>query len=252
MKEAKGSLSALDYCFTGFYPVIHTEKVPPEIFYPNYYQTYVERDVPQLIHIKNTRQFQTFIRLIVGRIGQLVNYNSLSADIGISNNTIKEWISILEASFLICILPPYYKNMKKRLVKSPKIYLTDTGLLCNLLGIENSDQVARDPLRGNIFENLVVMDILKEFHNRGIQPKIYFLRDSKGFEIDLLIEHNGIIKLIEIKSSSTWHKSFHTNLKAAEQLFEGEIELYLIYSGTEQMKLDGVQILPAGEIPKIF
>ena len=154
--------------------------------------------------------------------------------------------------YIIYTLTPYYRNIRKRLVKSPKLYISDTGLLCSLLGIESIEQVKRDPLRGNIFENLVVMDLLKELFHNGKTPKVYFLRDSKGFEIDLLIEHQGIIKLVEIKSSSTWIPEFHKNLHAAENLFSVPVELYLVYSGKEKMTVNGVQVMPAGEIGSII
>ncbi|WP_233516408.1 ATP-binding protein [Oceanispirochaeta sp. M1] len=239
-------------CFNGFYPVIYSENIPPSLFYPNYYQTYLERDVRQLINLKNSKQFQIFIGLLSGRIGQLINLNSIAADTGVSNNTIKEWLSILEASYIIYTLPPYFKNIRKRLVKSPKLYISDTGLLCSLLGIENPEQLKRDPLRGNIFENYVIMDLLKELYHKGITPRVYFLRDSKGFEIDFLIEQQGKIKLVEIKSSATWNKEFHKNLHTAAKLFSTPVELFLVYSGNEVMSVDGVKVLPAANIKEII
>ena len=241
-----------DICFSGFYPVIHAEYIPPQIFYPNYYQTYLERDISQLIELKNSKQFRTFIRLIAGRTGQLVNYNSIASDTGVSNNTIKEWLSILEASFIIYTLAPYYKNLRKRLVKSPKIYMTDTGLLCSLLGIESTDQLTRDPLRGNIFENYIIMDIIKELYHHGKDPKVYFLRDSKGMEVDLLIEINGINKLVEIKSSSTWNKEFGNNIKKAAELFDTPTQLFVAYSGADEITFENIRIIPAKDAGKIL
>ncbi len=241
-----------ELCFSGFFPVVHTEDVPPEIFYPNYYQTYLERDISQLIELRNTRQFRTFIRLIAGRTGQLVNYNSIASDSGVSHHTIKEWISILEASFLVYTLPPYYGNLKKRLVKSPKTYLTDSGLLCSLLGIETRGQLVQNPLRGNIFENYVILDILKEFYHQGKEPKVYFLRDSKGMEVDLLIEDKGLLKLVEIKSSKTWNSSFGNNLKTAAALFDAPTRLYVVYAGNEKFTVNGVHVLPSTEVREIL
>jgi uncharacterized protein len=244
--------SSFSLCLKGFYPVIHSENVPPSLFYPNYYQTYLERDIRQLVNLKNVKRFQTFIGLLAGRIGQLVNFNSIASDCGVSNNTVKEWISILEASFITYTLPPYFRNIRKRLVKSPKLYFTDTGLLCNLLGIESEKQIERDPLRGNIFENFVIIDLLKELYHLGKAPKVYFLRDSKGFEIDLLIEQEGVTKLVEIKSSATWNKDFHKNLNTGKLLFDGRVELYLVYSGKEKMKINDVNVLPASDIKEIL
>ena len=252
IKKLTEDKEPFEICFSGFYPVIHSENIPPQIFYPNYYQTYLERDISQSIELKNSKQFRTFIRLIAGRTGQLVNYNSIASDTGVSNNTIKEWLSILEASFIVYTLAPYYKNIRKRLIKSPKIFMTDTGLLCSLLGIESMNQLTRDPLRDNIFENYIVMDIIKELYHHGKDPKAYFLRDSKGMEVDLLIEINGINKLIEIKSSSTWNKEFGKNLKRTAELLDAPTQLFVIYSGAEEMTFENIKIRPAKDAGKIL
>src|SRR5690606_2913847 len=140
---------------------------------------------------------------MAGRVGQIINYQSLSNDVGVSANTIKEWLSILESSFVVFKLPPYFKNFGKRVIKSPKYYFTDVGLLCFLLGLENKKQVSRDPLVGSIFENLVVMEFFKSKYNRGKLADLYFYRDSNGNEVDLLFQSSGLLAAVEIKSTST-------------------------------------------------
>ncbi len=163
-----------EYIFQGFMPRIYDQQQRPRTAYANYYQTYVERDVRQLIHLKDASLFEKFIKLLAGRIGQIINYQSLANDVGVDNKTIKQWLSILEASFIVFKLAPYFENFGKRVIKSPKYYFTDTGLLTYLLDIEKAGQVARDPLVGSLFENLVVLEALKSRYNQGMTPNLYF------------------------------------------------------------------------------
>jgi predicted AAA+ superfamily ATPase len=180
----------------------------PGRFFSSYIQTYVERDVRSLMNIKNITNFHSFLRLLAGRVGQLVNLSNISNNTGVSSTTVRSWIDILKASFMVIELSSYHENIRKRVVRSPKIYFTDTGLLCYLLGIDNSAQLKRDPLRGNIYENLVIMEVLKTRLNTGQRPDLYFYRDSNGKEVDLLIPDGRSIQPIEIKSSSTFTPDF--------------------------------------------
>ncbi len=232
--------SFYEYVFHGFLPRVYDQKQRPHIAYANYYQTYVERDVRQLIQLKDATLFEKFIKLLAGRVGQLVNYQSLSNDVGVDAKTIKQWLSILEASFVVFKLPPYFDNFGKRVIKSPKYYFTDTGLLAYLLNIEKAEQVARDPLIGNIFENLIVLEAVKSRYNQGLKSNLYFFRDSQGNEIDLLHKTGGELAAVEIKSSSTWNESFKQALLHFSKVIHPLAKSYIIYSGENRVFSDGV------------
>lgn len=194
--------------WTGFYPRIHDKGLDSYKWYENYLLTYVERDVRALINIRNLRTFENFLRLVASQSGQLMNYTNLGNSLGVSTPTIKEWISILETSGLIFILPTYFENFSKRLVKTPKIYFADTGLLCHLLSIRNTDHLKTHPLLGSIFETFIVSECFKRFFNLGETPPLYFWRDQAGNEIDLLIYDGQNGFPVEIKLSQTFHPEF--------------------------------------------
>ena len=239
------------YAFHGFLPRIYDQKQRPNQAYSNYYQTYIERDVRQLINLKNASLFEKFLKLLAGRVGQIIDYTSLGNDVGVNSKTIKEWLSILEASFIIYKLEPYFENFGKRVIKSPKYYFTDVGLLCYLLGIENQSQIKRDPLVGNIFENLVVIECLKSRFNQGKMPHLYFFRDSNQKEIDILFQDGRDLVAIEIKSAATFNHALVKNI----QLIKETIKLkksYLIYNGSEKKLSDEIDILNFKNINKIF
>jgi predicted AAA+ superfamily ATPase len=204
----KTDFDAFELCCTGFFPRLYDRNLSPGRFFSSYIQTYVERDVRSLMNLKNITSFQSFLHLLAGRTGQLVNLANISNDTGVSSTTVRSWIDILKASFMVIELPPYHENIRKRVVRSHKIYFTDTGLLCYLLGIDSSAQLKRDPLRGSIYENLLIMEVLKARLNRGIRPDLYFYRDSNGNEVDLLIAHGRSVLPIEIKSASTFTPDF--------------------------------------------
>lgn len=201
-------LKAFDLCCKGFFPGLYHKNLSPERFFSSYIQTCVERDVRSLMNLKNTTNFQSFLLLLAGRTGQLLNLANISNDAGVSSTTVRSWIDVLKASFMVIELPSYHVNIRKRVVRSPKIYFTDTGLLCYLLGINNSAQLQRDPLRGHIYENLLIMEVLKTRLNKGKRPDLYFYRDSNGNEVDLLIARGQSVLPVEIKSSSTFTPSF--------------------------------------------
>ncbi len=215
----------------GFYPRIYNDNLNPARAYANYYQTYIERDIRQLINLKNMSLFEKFIKLLAGRVGQIINFNSLSNDIGVSGKTLKEWLSVLEASFIIFTLQPYFENFGKRIIKSAKIYFVDTGLLSYILDISKPEMLARDPLIGNIFENLVIMEVVKTRMNKGLSPNIYFFRDSNGLEIDLLYKQGAKLTPIEIKSSSTFNPIFAKNIKKFQKLAKNSSSGFVIYAG---------------------
>lgn len=227
----------------GFMPDVHVRKIPPTSYYRNYFQTYVERDIRQIINIKNLNLFERFITLLAGRVGQIVNLSSLSAETGVSTTTINEWLSVLESAFLIFRLTPYFSNISKRFVKSPKIYFTDVGLAAWLLGLETPAQVSRDPLRGQLFENMVVSDIRKQMLNLGREARLSFLRTEKGFEIDLIISRGTKIQPIEIKSAMTYHESLAANLRKLATTDSTVIRPHLLYDGDITIPmLDGKDI----------
>lgn len=231
------------YLYQGFLPRIYDQQQRPTQAYSNYYQTYVERDVRQLINLKDAVQFERFIKLLAGRVGQLMDFTSLAGDVGVSANTVKHWLSILEASFIVYKLPPYFENFGKRVIKSPKYYFTDTGLLCFLLGIENPQQAARDPLIGQLFENLVVMDFVKNLYNRGKLANLYFYRDSNGLEVDLLFQRGRRLVPIEIKSSATYKPELLKGLKRIMELSPLMGDGYLIYAGDPYSFSNNIQAL---------
>jgi predicted AAA+ superfamily ATPase len=232
-----------DLIVKGSLPRLHQERLQLNRFFNSYIQTYVERDVRTLINLKDLDRFQQFLLLLAGRIGQVVNYTALSNDIGVSSTTIKSWISALKASFLVFSLPPFHENIRKRVVKSPKIYFTDSGLACFMLGIENAEQAARDPLRGPLYENLVILEILKARLNRGMRPELYFYRDSHGNEVDLIIRSGRQLLPIEIKSGATFTDEYLKGIfnfrKVAGKRFRTET---VLYNGDQDFLIHGVRI----------
>ncbi len=187
----------------GGYPRVYDWKISPEDYYPNYVMTYLERDVRLLRNINDFSRFELFLRLCASRVGQQISFTALSNECGISVQTAKDWISILESSYLVFRLPPYYKNFGKRLVKTPKLYFYDTGLVCSLLGLQTSSQMMFSDMKGALFENLVIADMLKKSLFAGKQPQLYYWRDSNGNEVDLLEENGGQLNAYEIKSGSS-------------------------------------------------
>lgn len=243
-----GFARAEDYIYQGFLPRIYDQQQRPSTAYANYYQTYVERDVRQLINLKDATQFQKFMKLVAGRVGQLMDYSSLAGDVGVSATTIKHWLSILEASFILYKLPPYFENFGKRVIKTPKYYFVDTGLLCFLLGIENPQQVTRDPLIGQLFENLVIIDAIKNVYNKGKRDNLYFFRDSNGLEADLLLQHGRQLMPIEIKSSSTYKPELLKGLKRIMELSPQMANAHLVYAGDTMEFSNGIHAIRFDEL----
>lgn len=232
-----------EFLYQGFMPRHYSENQPVDLLYRSYFQTYVERDVQSLLNVKHKNLFEKFLRLLAGRIGQVVNYESLANDTGVSKTTINEWVSVLESSFIIFKLEPYFENYTKRLIKSPKIYFYDTGLASYLLGIKNAGQVSRDPLVGNLFENMVIIEILKAQYAKGLEKSLYYFRDSKGFEVDLIIANGRDIIPVEIKSASTFNKDFCRNLKKMCGFAKNAYLPTVVYSGDIELESEGIRFI---------
>lgn len=239
-------------CFHGFLPRVFAFNQRPTTAYSSYYQTYVERDVRQLINLKDASLFDKCIRLVAGRVGQVIDYSSLAGDVGVDARTIRSWLGILEASFVVMKLPPYFENFGKRLIKSPKYYFTDVGLLAWLLGIEKPSQIPRDPLVGGMFENLIVLEAWKARLNQGQQPNCYFFRDSNGTEIDLLHASGRRLTAVEIKSAATFHPRFAATLQRFHQRVAPLDRRAVIYNGEALSLSDGIQVLPFARSHEIF
>lgn len=246
MRDSHITDSLEEIILKGGYPKIYKENLPISNAYSSYFQTYVERDVRQILQVKDVIQFERFIKLVASRIGQLVNYASLASDVGVSAVTIKEWIAVLEATYILVRLEPYFENFGKRLIKSPKLYFTDTGLACYLLGIDTVEQLTNDSLYGNLFKNWVVMELMKSRYNQAVDPRLYFYRDVSGKEVDLLFQQGSRLIPIEIKSIKTFSSSsleglqyFHeqTPLKATGGAF--------VYAGNQTQKVGDFQLFNA-------
>lgn len=230
--------------FNGFYPAIYSGRNVPKFLYPAYLKTYLDKDVRGLLQIKDMMQFYTFLRLCAGRIGSLFNASELANEIGVSSNTITAWLSVLQASYIVFLLPPYFENISKRLTKSPKLYFLDTGLACHLLDIETPEQLSRDKMRGSLFENFIVTEALKQRYNQGKGSNLYFYRDSNQNEIDLLVKRSTGLYGIEIKSSMTYHPDFEKSLKQIGKWVKEPIEgKAVIYAGTLENTKGEVKLL---------
>jgi predicted AAA+ superfamily ATPase len=214
----------------GFYPRVYDRSLNPIEWYPNYIQTYLERDVREIKNISSLIDFQRFLKLCAGRTGQILNLSSFANDLGTAVNTIKGWLSVLEATYIIYLVPPFYKNFNKRIIKSPKLYFYDTGLVCSLLAIKNENQLKTHPLYGNIFETLCVSEIVKQNYNNNLHIDFYYWKDKRGNEVDLLYEKDNKINAIEIKSSSTFSQEFIKELNYLERITEDKINKKVIYS----------------------
>ena len=230
--------------FNGFYPAIYSGRNVPEFLYPAYMKTYLDRDVRDLLQIKDMMQFHIFIKLCAGRIGSLFKASELANEIGVSPNTITSWLSVLQASYIVTLLPPYFENTSKRLTKMPKLYFLDTGLACYLLGIESSEQLSRDKMRGALFENFVVTEALKQRYNQGKESNLYFYRDSNQNEIDLLLKRNTRLYGIEIKSSMTYHKDFEKALKRIDEWVKAPVDgKAVVYAGNFENTAGEIKLL---------
>ena len=231
--------------FTGFYPRIHDKNLTPNEWLANYYQTYLERDVRNILNIGDLETFSRFIRLCAGRSGQLISLSAVASDSGISHTTAKRWLSVLEASFIIALLRPHHENFGKRLIKSPKLYFLDSGLLCYLLQIQSPKELNHRAERGAIFESFVFSELYKNFANRGLQPSLYYWRDSAGHEVDMIVDL-GIPRIpIEIKSGQTVVSDFFDILQYWRELWgKPDAPAALIYGGNDSFMRSKTAVYP--------
>lgn len=239
--------------YNGLYPSICAKKNIAKFFYPSYVRTYLEKDVRDLLQIKDQIRFTKFLKLCAARIGSLFNASELGAEVGVSSKTISHWLSVLQASYLITLLPPYYENIPKRLVKSPKLYFNDPGLACYLLDIESPQQLDRDKMRGAIFENMIVMEAIKHRYNMGLEGGVFFYRDSNQNEVDLLIKQEGELTAIEVKSSMTYSSSFEKALTQIEGWIKTPIsKKAIVYSGDFENTSGNINLINYRHISSIL
>ena len=252
--EAYGSKppSLDETLWRGAYPPIHDRQLDPSLWYANYMQTYIERDVRKLINVRDLTSFQRFVRLCAGRVGQLLNLSQMGGEAGITHNTAKAWLSILEASYVVFQLQPHHRNFNKRLIKTPKLYFYDTGLAVWLLSIREARQVETHPLRGALFENWVVSESLKARFNHGLPAHLYFWRDRAGHEVDLLMETTNQLIPVEIKSSQTVNADFFKGLEDWLTLAQPRRpRAWLVYGGSEDHQRKTTRVLSWRHLPAL-
>jgi len=241
--QGKASDNIDEVIYKGLYPRIFDKTLKPEDFYPFYIQTYLERDVRLLINITDMSLFIRFLKLCAGRTGQLLNLSSLANECGISQPTAKAWLSVLEASYIIYCLYPYYKNFNKRLVKSPKLYFFDTGLACSLLGLKDTQQLSTHYMRGALFENHIITEYIKSKFNNIEEPDVYFWRDNTGNEIDMIFEEGNTLKAIEIKSGATYRQDFFKGILFWEKMNGKENTNAVVYGGDISLSTTSGQLI---------
>lgn len=248
IEEVKGQIEYVDdadqLLYQGLYPAVCSCKNIPKFLYPSYVKTYLERDVRDLLNVKDIRLFNMFLKLCAGRIGSVFNASEIAGEIGVSSKTIQAWVSILQASYVVYLLPPYFENSRKRLTKSPKMYFCDTGLACTLLGIESAEQLAFDKMRGHLFENLIVVELLKRRLNEGNESNIYFYRDSNQNEVDILVNNGSSLDAIEVKSAMTYNPSFEKALLKVNEWVNPPVgKRTIIYAGTLEDDKGDIRLL---------
>ena len=244
LRDAGVDAGVDDMLFAGFYPRIHDQGLDPRQALGDYVETYVERDVRRMLEVRNLTAFQRFVRLCAGRVGQLLNFAALGADAGVTHTTARHWLSVLEASYILFRLPPFHGNVSKRLVKSPKLYFHDVGLASWLLGIESARQLETHPLRGALFENAVVVETLKHGYNRGRRPELFFFRDRRGLECDLLYPSEGRILAIEAKSGATIASDWFASLGQVTPLVPGCAAGAVVHGGNEHQTRSAGDAIP--------
>lgn len=239
---SKPEMNLNELIFVGSYPEVHHKSRNPLLWYPSYIKTYVERDVRLIKNIDNTILFTKFLKLCAGRVGQLINVNSLSVECGIDKKTVNSWLSLLESTYVIKLLSPYFNSYNKRLVKSAKLYFYDTGLVCSLLSIKKQDELIFSHFKGALVENFIIMEVLKKIKNSGSLDEIYFWRDNKGLEIDLIINRGNSFIPIEIKSAQTFQNEFLKNLKQFNKFVKIDKSVLLYDGNLEFISEVGIQI----------
>lgn len=246
-------ISVNELIYNGFYPRLYDKKIRPHSFYKSYLNTYIERDVRLLKNISDYNTFAGFVKIMAGYTGQILNTKAIADDCGISHNTVKAWLSILETSYIIYRLPPYYKNFKKRIIKNPKIYFYDTGLVCYLLSIKSSEEFDTHYLRGSIFETFIISEIMKYLYNHYEKFNLFYWRDNHKKEIDLIIDNGDTVKSLEIKSSHTFNKEMTQGLKYWSKISSFPLnDSYLVYRGDNDMLYNNINVINWRKINTIW
>ena len=236
--------SYIQACIKGFYPAIFDRDIDPTIFYANYIQTYIEKDVTELLNIRDQKVFRTFLSLCAGRAGQLLNFSALANECDISYNTAKAWLSLLESSYIVFLLQPYHQNFNKRLIKSPKLYFYDTGLLTHLLGIRAAEELEQDRLKGNIFENMILAEFQKQNQHLYLHQEHYFWQDSNAHEVDLLMKKGQGFSIFEIKATQTISTALFKEMDRFEEIAKpAQVNKTLVYGGDENQKRTNYEVL---------
>lgn len=239
--------------FDGLYPAICAGKNVARLFYPSYVKTYLEKDVRDLLRIKDQLQFLKFMKLCAARVGSLFNASEIGMEVGVDSKTIAHWLSVLQASYLVTLLPPYYENISKRVVKTPKLYFNDPGLACYLLDIETPRQLELDKMRGAIFENMIVMECIKYRYNQGKEGNVYFYRDSNGQEVDILVKEEGQLTAIEVKSSMTYQPAFAKSLQRLPEWTSTPIKCRaVVYGGDFENTAGDIRVIRYNHIDELF
>ena len=241
----KTKLDCWEIIRSGFYPPIHDRGIPPEVWLSDYVRTYVERDLRTLVNIGDLETFERFIKLCAGRVGQLLNYSSLASDCGVAVDTARRWVSVLKTSFIVFTLSPHHRNFNKRVIKSPKLYFHDTGLACFMLGMRNQGQLFAHPLRGALFENYVVAEVVKAYFHHRIASPVFFWRDQTGHKVDLLIEEGNVLHPVEIKSAGTVARDMFQGLNWWAGLAgQKGSSMTLVYGGSDSYTREGIAVRP--------
>lgn len=244
--------SVNEMLYAGFYPRIHDQALNPTEALSFYVSTYVERDVRQILAVSDLDRFEIFLQLCAGRTGQLLNMHSLGGECGVTHNTIKSWLSVLQASGIIKLLRPWHANIGKRLVKSPKLYFLDTGLACYLLGIQKPEHLKGHPLRGELFETFVISEAFKQQAHAGLSGRLWFYRDSNGNEVDLLAENGAELSAWEVKSAMTVSSDFFKGLNVLQKSTAALRSKGLVYCGDKRMKRNETEIVPWNQVDEMF
>lgn len=244
---ARPDMSIEEFMVRGGYPRLYQVDMPPEIYYQNYLRTYVERDVTQLLNVQNAEAFQKMMKLLALNAGNLINYTGLARELGVAFATVKNWVSILESSFIVFALRPFHTNSRKTLTKTPKLYFYDTGLLCHLLGLHTKTDLVSSPALGAVMENLIVAETAKCYHHQGVAPELYFYRDDSKIEVDLLdMTHEP--RAVEIKSSVTFRSRHGKNLATVgSQLDIDPAQRWVVYRGEHSQQLEEFKAMPGAE-----
>jgi uncharacterized protein len=238
--------------FNGGYPRLYDKNIPANTYYANYVNTYIERDIQALINTSNLSQFIKFVSLCAGRAGQILNMVSLANDVGVSSVTINNWLAMLQRSYVIYLLQPYYDNFNKRFIKNPKLYFYDTGLLCYLLGLQKANDITKHFAKGAIFENYVFVEILKQHYNTGIRPQVYYMQTSNQKEIDFVLQRGTLLTAIEVKSSATPDISMFKNLSLLDELNGADNKKVVIYAGEKDAVRKQGLLLGWNSLEKLF